>query len=125
MPKFFRRPRRYFGYPAVPFVPAMQLLTPADIAYLKDRSLRFAQLVSSDNIGQHPFNSLDHHDGREIVAAITATARFGDDYNYATKKPSIEYNQAKWKAAFDLVNTNIIAWATIAGLYHPVPVPKK
>ena len=84
-------------------------LTLANIAYLKDRSLRFQQTLS--DLVEMPFgHALQSNDGREAVAVLTATALVGDDVNYATGQPSIGYDEKKWISAYHLVNNNILAW---------------
>ena len=97
-------------------------LSASDVAYLKDRSLRFQQTLS--DLIEAPFgDALQSNDGREAVAMLAATALVGDDMNYATGQPSVGWNQAKWLAAFHLVKNNVVTWFTQAFPSAPVPGP--
>ena len=87
---------------------APSALNAADVAYLKDRALRFQQVISQ--IAEVPFEPPRGEDGRLAVAALAAIARFGDDVDYATGRPSVEFNAIKWEAAHALVRDNIMRW---------------
>src|SRR5690606_35606527 len=110
---FFQVPAKpvHEGQPFSPggFVPSNQILTAADIAYLKDRSLRFAQVLTTafELNGGGPLEILERVDGRNLVATLTGLGRFGDDHNYATNQPSPEWNEAKAGAAYELVRNNV------------------
>ncbi len=87
---------------------APSALSAADVVYLKDRSLRFQQVISQ--MAEIPFGPPRGEDGRLAVAAMATVARFGDDVDYATGRPSVEFNAIKWEAAFALVRDNIMGW---------------
>ncbi len=107
----------------VPLPLAGGALDAADMAFLKDRALRYQQILGE--ILGTPFGSiLQISDGRARVAAMTALARFGDDVNYATNQPSVGFNQAKREAALVMVETNVLEWFKETFGYVPSPPAK-
>lgn len=84
-------------------------LTQADIAYLMDRAIRFAQTLS-EYAGVPSMTAINTQPGRDAVAGFAAVALVGDDTNYVTDQPSVGFDGDKQFAAYHLVRDNIKAW---------------
>jgi hypothetical protein len=102
--------------PVGPSYGGLAPLSAAQVAYLRDRALRFQQTVG-DALGL-PFGAyVKTAEGREVIAELAATAVFGDDMNYATGLPSPEWQgEGRWAQAYYLVRDSLPAWMSDAGL---------